>query len=327
MDPASVGLTLACTISIAFLFVGLALVCDDYLAPSLERLVKRFHIPHNVASATFLAFGSSAPEICINCVATYRNHVTMSLGAILGSGLIAFTVIPAASVAVSKGQTLELELGPLLRDVFFYVVSVVMFIFFVEDWTMGVFECTSLVAVFCLYIAVMAIFRGGEVDENEDESAFGDLEEHHKLTGASESGSYGGVKSPLELGPGGGGSADIRDQSSGILNHLTELAARPYELIFSWTMPSVADEEASQPWWPITLVIALLYVTLLSDAVLQVTVVFAKTVGLSHNVAGLTILALGAQIPDTFASMSVARAGEGPSAVANAVGSNTGYPP
>ena len=85
-----------------------------------------------MAAATFLAFGSSAPEICINCVATYRNHVNMSVGAILGSGLIAFTVIPAASVFVSKGRTLELELGPLLRDVIFYVIAVLGFVFFAQ---------------------------------------------------------------------------------------------------------------------------------------------------------------------------------------------------
>ena len=63
------------------------------------------------------------------------------------------------------------------------------------------------------------------------------------------------------------------------------------------------------------------WVFLLSDAVLQCTVLFASTVGLARNVAGLTVLALGAQIPDLFASMSVARAGQGPSAVANAIGS------
>jgi len=54
---------------------------------------------------------------------------------------------------------------------------------------------------------------------------------------------------------------------------------------------------------------------------LILTTSFANAVHLQHHIAGLTILALGAQVPDTFASIAVARAGEGPSAISNAVGS------
>lgn len=76
-------------------FVGLAVVCDEILEPTLEELSISLRIPHDVAAATFLSLGSSAPEISMSCLATYRGKIELSLGATLGSAIIAFSVIPA----------------------------------------------------------------------------------------------------------------------------------------------------------------------------------------------------------------------------------------
>lgn len=53
-------------------------------------------IPDDVAAASFLAFGSSAPEIVMNVFGTaHKKTAGMSLSAIIGSAIIAFTLIPA----------------------------------------------------------------------------------------------------------------------------------------------------------------------------------------------------------------------------------------
>ena len=49
-----------------FVFLGLAIVCDDYLCPAIDILCARLRIPDEAAGASFLAFGSAAPEIMIN---------------------------------------------------------------------------------------------------------------------------------------------------------------------------------------------------------------------------------------------------------------------
>ena len=54
---------------ILVIFVALAIVCDDYLCLSLERICHKYKVPDDVAGASLLALGSSAPEIAINAMA------------------------------------------------------------------------------------------------------------------------------------------------------------------------------------------------------------------------------------------------------------------
>ena len=48
---------------IIYMFAGLAIVCDDYFVTSLESMVERYGISEDVAGATFMAAGGSAPEL------------------------------------------------------------------------------------------------------------------------------------------------------------------------------------------------------------------------------------------------------------------------
>lgn len=83
---------------IGFVFIGLAIVADDFLVPSLEKITEYCDIPENVATAVFLAFGSAVPEIMTSVVSTIQGKVDASLPAILGSGCIAYALIPPVCV-------------------------------------------------------------------------------------------------------------------------------------------------------------------------------------------------------------------------------------
>ena len=307
-----------------YAFVALAIVCDDYLAPSLDVLSERLNIPHNVAAATFLAFGSSAPEICINCVATYNGKVSMSLGAILGSGLIAYTVIPALCVFCSKGHTLRLEPMPLLRDVFFYCTSVFLFIYFVKNHMLGTLETASLVLLFFLYLLFMVLLE--KCFPSPDESQVTPKQMELGRDDADKSGEESSRLLPKKTTGASYGSvfSDGLDGVKSITRATLSIVTTIPHYIFQWTIPApYEDEEEERPshLWPWTLIISLAYVTLLSDAVFKLCVVVSDSAGIPHHLSGVTILALGAQIPDAFGSMSVAKQGQGPSAVSNAIGS------
>ncbi|CAK0885581.1 unnamed protein product [Prorocentrum cordatum] len=45
-----------------YMFLALAIVCDEFFMPSLDVLSERLSIPPDVAGATFMAAGGSAPE-------------------------------------------------------------------------------------------------------------------------------------------------------------------------------------------------------------------------------------------------------------------------
>jgi len=42
---------------------AIAIVCDDYFVPCLEIISDKMNLKSDVAGATFMAFGSSAPEL------------------------------------------------------------------------------------------------------------------------------------------------------------------------------------------------------------------------------------------------------------------------
>ena len=52
---------------------GIAIVCDDYFVPCLELIADKMGIQSDVAGATFMAFGSSAPELFASVIGEFQN--------------------------------------------------------------------------------------------------------------------------------------------------------------------------------------------------------------------------------------------------------------
>ena len=82
-------------------FLALAIVCDEYMCPCIEAICERLEIPDDIAGASLLALGSSAPEIIMNASGTFAGKIDLSLPAVLSSGLIAFGFIPPFCAAVA----------------------------------------------------------------------------------------------------------------------------------------------------------------------------------------------------------------------------------
>lgn len=64
------GLIIHLAIAI-YTFLGLAIVCDDYFVSSLDRICEELRLSPDVAGATFMAAGSSAPELATVMIAVF----------------------------------------------------------------------------------------------------------------------------------------------------------------------------------------------------------------------------------------------------------------
>lgn len=152
-----------------FLFLysmlALAIVCDDYLCVALERLCDEFLIREDVAGATFMAFGSAAPEVILNTIGTIKQvkswppskealeATNLGVGAILGSGMIAMLVIPGAcALAIDGGVELLLKRRPLLRDVCAYTISLGLLCIIFSDGIIEPYEGGILVIFYVIYV-------------------------------------------------------------------------------------------------------------------------------------------------------------------------------
>uniref|UniRef100_A0A4W4GRU2 Sodium/calcium exchanger membrane region domain-containing protein n=1 Tax=Electrophorus electricus TaxID=8005 RepID=A0A4W4GRU2_ELEEL len=73
--------------SAMYMFYALALVCDDYFVPSLEKICERLHLSEDVAGATFMAAGSSAPELFTSVIGVFVTKGDVGVGTIVGSAV------------------------------------------------------------------------------------------------------------------------------------------------------------------------------------------------------------------------------------------------
>lgn len=114
---------------VIYSFVGLARVCDEFVVPAIEVwccvmlmfhvhvLCVRWNIREDVAGGTFMAFSSACPEIVINCITTIKGAsdaeaTNLGVGAIIGSGMIAFSVIPVrirCSLMITTGHMWNIQ--------------------------------------------------------------------------------------------------------------------------------------------------------------------------------------------------------------------------
>lgn len=138
---------------ILVIFVALAIICDDFFVPSLEAISEKLDLSEDVAGATFMAAGSSAPEL-FTSVAGVTVESDVGIGTIVGSAVFNLLVIIALTAALA-GKVLQLDWRPLMRDSFCYALSIGVFSWFAWDGKFELYESVILLVLYLLYIILM----------------------------------------------------------------------------------------------------------------------------------------------------------------------------
>merc|ERR1719487_3086484 len=113
-----------------YMFKALGVICDEYFVPSLEVIVEKLNVSNDVAGATFMAAGSSAPELFTNVVATFLIVNEGGVGTIIGSAIFNILVIVGATCFFAQDGELKIWWYPLARDSAFYLLAIFeLFIF------------------------------------------------------------------------------------------------------------------------------------------------------------------------------------------------------
>lgn len=140
-----------------FVFLGIAIICDDHFCVALEVICDVLELDEAVAGATFMAAGGSAPELATSLITTFGSRDSTGLGTILGSAVFNLVVIISLSGMKGEGPDrklkpmpfmkllnkerrerskselpdgLFLDWRPLMRDAFFYILSIILCIYF-----------------------------------------------------------------------------------------------------------------------------------------------------------------------------------------------------
>ena len=123
-------------IIILYSFLGLAIICDNYFCESLTLISAALGLSDDVAGATFMAAGSSAPELFTSLVTVLITGGSEGLGTITGSAIFNMMVIVGVTALASCSDDeakLRVWWYPLMRDCLMYVISIVLMFIFMLD--------------------------------------------------------------------------------------------------------------------------------------------------------------------------------------------------
>ncbi|XP_061743205.1 sodium/potassium/calcium exchanger 1-like isoform X1 [Nerophis ophidion] len=137
-----------------YMFVALAIVCDEFFVPALEVITNKLDISDDVAGATFMASGGSAPELFTSLIGVFVSHSNVGIGTIIGSAVFNILFV-IGMCAIFSREVLHLTWWPLFRDVSFYTLDLIMLIVFFLDNMILWWESAMLVLGYVSYVCFM----------------------------------------------------------------------------------------------------------------------------------------------------------------------------
>ena len=140
-----------------YTFLGLAIICDDYFCISLEVISDVLSLSEDVAGATFMAAGSSAPELFTAIVTVLITGGSEGLGAIVGSAVFNIMIIVGITSIVACEDNAQLKIWwfPLTRDCIVYMLSIVAMVVVMLDREITWWEGLILICGYIGYILLM----------------------------------------------------------------------------------------------------------------------------------------------------------------------------
>ena len=161
-------------------FYTLFRISSRFFVDTLERISQKYKLSSDITGATLMAAGSSSPELFIVIFALLigGNHQSIGTGTIVGSAL--FNILVICGMVALTGK-IKLRWQPLLRDVFFYSISIILLISSIQDGTINFTESAILILIYFVYLFAIIKwkkilpYRNIKVDftpENQPKSKF-----------------------------------------------------------------------------------------------------------------------------------------------------------
>ncbi|XP_022237793.1 sodium/potassium/calcium exchanger Nckx30C-like isoform X2 [Limulus polyphemus] len=139
---------------LVYMFAGLAIVCDEFFRPSLDVITEKLQISEDVAGATFMAAGGSAPELFTSIIGVFISFDDVGIGTIVGSAVFNILFVISMCAIFSK-DVLQLTWWPLFRDVTFYSIILIILMVFFNDNVIFWHEALILFLCYLAYVSFM----------------------------------------------------------------------------------------------------------------------------------------------------------------------------
>ncbi|KAM7405878.1 hypothetical protein PAMP_000295 [Pampus punctatissimus] len=305
---------------IFYMLLAVSIVCDDYFLPSLEVISERVFVTKGDIGVSTIV-GSAVYNL---------------LGICAACGLL-------ASMAG------RLTCWPLFRDCLAYGISVAAVIAIISDNKVYWYDAACLLLVYVVYIVVLCfdlrisefVLRklspcctclgkgSGEKTETQPLMGWNDdtsLRVHSRSR--TDSGIFQDDSGYSHLSLSLHGLNEIPEQHKSVfsvpesdLKRIFWVLSLPIIVLLFLTIPD-CRRSFWKRWFMITFLMSAVWISGFTYLLVWMVTVVGETLGIPDTVMGLTLLAAGTSIPDTVASVMVAREGKADMAMSNIVGSN-----
>ena len=108
-----------------------------------------------------MAAGGSAPELFTSVIGVFIAQSDVGIGTIVGSAVFNILFVIAACAFAAK-KALSLTAWPLMRDVFFYAVALILLVVFFTDELINWYESLILFLWYFAYVGFMKFNQKAE---------------------------------------------------------------------------------------------------------------------------------------------------------------------
>ncbi len=160
---AEVLLSLAAILASVF---ALAVLTDKFFIPSLDAISRRLKLSDEVAGASLMAIGSSAPELAIALMALFTAggaHSDVGIGTIVGSAVFNILVITGVSAVVAGG--LRIHIFAVGRDIVYYLISILYLALVFFDGRISLIEALLGLVGYVVYMGLLIVLKAPAPNE------------------------------------------------------------------------------------------------------------------------------------------------------------------
>ncbi|KAG7201479.1 hypothetical protein KM043_004239 [Ampulex compressa] len=330
-----------------YLFIALAVVCDKFFVPAVEKICHALSMSKDVAGATFMAAATSAPELFVNAIGTFITEGDIGVGTIVGSAVFNILAVPACC-GIGAGMVVPLDWWPVSRDCLAYGVTVAILICIIHDERVEWYEALTLVLLYIVYIAVMywdksfqrcTRFRAhSDQLSSDDRHVATDASEVHlpRIDKLQSSGDRVEHLATIDVPLQNGGTKTQEENPEpnyeyellvwpargGWIRKTAWILTWPIHLVFMCTIPD-CEKPRFKNWFPVTFLMCIIWIGSLSYVVAWMITIIGDTLKIPDSVMGITFLAAGTSVPEAVSSVIVAKQGHGSMGISNSIGSNT----
>ena len=301
--------------------VLLAVVIDSYFIGSLQYFSRVFRISPNISGATLMALGTSSPEFFTSMVSVFMaESSTIVTGVIVGSSIVNTLAIPGicglSVLLVVDRQTLTtMSCFPVLRDLLFYAITVIIFILSIKDNSVDFLESLIFIFIYTLYIFTLYVWSNIKAINQERPIHISDRNlnrttlKHKSLRKSSNYRQTGHELTPSRKKP----STYLLEDYKYIKYPLM-----PFLILAKLTIPI-----PNKNYFVLTFLMCCVWIASLTYFNLWMVSLIGDTFGFTEAISGMTLLALGTNLPELISSFIIVRKYQlADMAICHTIGSN-----